>query len=48
MAAYRVHANAKSQNINAAFKEKLEVQKMYMSGLNLRWVYRKIKTSFAK
>jgi glycosyltransferase involved in cell wall biosynthesis len=48
MAAYRVHANAKSQNINAAFKEKLEVQKMYMSGLNLRWVYRKLKTSFAK
>ena len=48
MAAYRVHANAKSQNINEAFKEKLEVQKMYMTGLNLSWLYRKLKTSFAK
>jgi glycosyltransferase involved in cell wall biosynthesis len=48
MAAYRVHDNAKSQNINAAFKEKLAVQKLHMNGLNLRWVYRKLKTSFVK
>jgi len=48
MAAYRVHANAKSQNINAAFKEKLAVQKVHMTGINLKWVYRKLKTSFVK
>ncbi|MFZ4799242.1 MAG: glycosyltransferase family 2 protein [Bacteroidia bacterium] len=48
MAAYRVHPNAKSQNINAAFKEKLAVQKMHMTGVSLKWVYRKLKTSFVK
>ncbi len=48
MAAYRVHSKAKSQNINAAFKEKLQVQLMYMKGVNLKWVWRKLKTIFSK
>lgn len=46
MAAYRVHAKAKSQNISEAFKEKLKVQLMYMKGVNLKWIWRKLKTSF--
>ena len=46
MAAYRVHAKAKSQNVKAAFKEKLQVQWMYMKGLDMKWIYRKLKTSF--
>ena len=48
MAAYRVHSKAKSQNINSAFKEKLQVQLMYMKGINLKWVWRKLKTIFSK
>jgi hypothetical protein len=48
MAAYRVHAKAKSQNINDAFREKLQVQWMYMNGINLKWIWRKIKTIIKK
>ena len=48
MAAYRVHGKAKSQNVKAAFKEKLQVQWMYMKGINLKWVWRKFKTTVFK
>jgi hypothetical protein len=48
MAAYRVHGKAKSQNVKAAFKEKLQVQWMYMKGINLKWIWRKFKTTVFK
>lgn len=48
MAAYRVHAKAKSQNAQDAFREKLQVQWMYMKGISLKWIYHKMKASFTK
>jgi glycosyltransferase involved in cell wall biosynthesis len=48
MAAYRVHSKAKSMNVNDSFREKLQVQWMYMKGINSRWIWRKLKTSFFK
>jgi hypothetical protein len=43
VACYRVHNQAKSQNLKAAYLEKLNVQKRYLAKVSLNWYFKKYK-----
>lgn len=45
-ASYRIHEEAKSQNVKDAFQEKLQVQLRYMNKTSPKWIFRKAKSLF--